>query len=98
MTPYLLGLGDLPKRLFAYRAIQADCLDVQQTSVGLKADRPQRGQVMQPFADVEVPGVVEGRLGAQGAAFLVVLLVGSNGTVKSVKAKEVRLRRADISC
>ena len=53
---------------------------------------------MQPFADVEVPGVVEGRLGAQGAAFLVVLLVGSNGTVKSVKAKEVRLRRADISC
>jgi hypothetical protein len=41
-------------------------LDVQQTSVGLKADRPQRGQVMQPFADVEVPGVVDGRLGAQG--------------------------------
>jgi hypothetical protein len=29
------------------------------------------------------------------AAFLP---MGSNGTVKSVKVKEVRLRRADISC
>ena len=52
----------------------AEALDVEQTSVGRKADLPQGGQILQPFADAEVAGVVDGGLGAQGAAFLVVLL------------------------
>ena len=78
------GTGPLPidldrfidptERVFADRAIVAESLDVQETSVGLKADLPQGGQIMQPFADAEVAGVVDGGLGAQGAAFLVILL------------------------
>ena len=38
----------------------AESLDVQETSVKLKADLPQRGQVIQPFADIEVTRVVDG--------------------------------------
>jgi len=41
----------------------AESLDVEQTSVGGKADLPQRGQVGQPFPDPEVAGVVDGGLG-----------------------------------
>jgi hypothetical protein len=40
----------------------------------LKADAPQHGQVVQSFADIEIVRVIDGRLGSQGAAFLVVLL------------------------
>jgi hypothetical protein len=36
-------------------------LDVEQTSVGREADRPQRGQVVQPFAEGEVARVVDRR-------------------------------------
>ena len=50
------------------------CLDVQQTSVGLKADLPQAGRFCSRLADAEVARVVDGRLRAQGTAFLVVLL------------------------
>ena len=46
-----------------------DFLGLQQASIGLKADAPQSGQVMQSFADIQI---VDGRLGSQGAAFLVV--------------------------
>jgi hypothetical protein len=35
-----------------------DLLDVQQTSVGSKADLPQSGQVLQAFADGEVARIV----------------------------------------
>src|SRR5512135_2884327 len=65
---------DLAERVFADGAVLADPLDVQETSVGLKADPPQGGQVGQPFADAEVARVVDRRLGPQGAAFLVILL------------------------
>jgi hypothetical protein len=34
----------------------------------LEADLPQGGKIMQPLADAEVAGVVDGGLGAQGAA------------------------------
>src|SRR5579871_2154041 len=60
--------------VLAQGAILADRLDVQQTSVGLEADLPQGGQVHQPLAQAEVARVVDGSLGPQGAAFLVVLL------------------------
>jgi len=49
-------------------------LDGEQPSVGGEADLPQCGQVGQPFADPEVPGVIDGGLGAQGAAEFVVIL------------------------
>src|SRR5689334_24213689 len=49
-------------------------LDVEKTSVGLKADLPESGQVLQQFADAEVAGVVDGGFGAEGEAFLVILL------------------------
>ncbi len=42
----------------------AESLDVQETSVGFKADLPQSGQVLQPLADVEVACVVDGGFGA----------------------------------
>jgi hypothetical protein len=40
----------------------------------LKADLPECGKVVQPFADVEVAGVVDRGLRPQGAALFVVLL------------------------
>jgi len=43
--------------------VVAESLDVQQTSVGAEADLPQRGQIGQPFPDLEVAGVVDGGLG-----------------------------------
>ena len=45
---------DLPKRVFADHAVVAESLDVQKTSVGLEADLPQGGKIVQPFADAEV--------------------------------------------
>src|SRR5258707_12388551 len=63
-----------PESVFADRAVVAGALDVQQTSVGLEADLPQGGQILQPLADAEVTRVVDGGLRAQGAPFLVVLL------------------------
>ena len=65
---------DLIESIFADRAVVAETLDVEQTSVGLEADLPQGGQVLQPLADAEVARVVDGGLGAKRAAFLVVLL------------------------
>ena len=50
------------------------CWNVQQTSVGSKADFPQRGKVVQPFADLEVEGIVKGGFGAQRTSFFVILL------------------------
>jgi len=49
-------------------------LDVQETSVGGEADLAQSGQVVQPFTDPEVAGVIDGHLGAEGASLLVVSL------------------------
>src|SRR5918911_2172266 len=46
------------QRLFSHGAVLAETLDLEQTSVGLKADLPQCGQITQPFADGEVSRVV----------------------------------------
>jgi hypothetical protein len=54
--------------------VVADRLGVEETPVGGEADLPQGGQVAQSFADPEVPGVVDGGLGAKGSSFLVILL------------------------
>jgi hypothetical protein len=45
-------------------AVVGDGLDVQETSIGLKADLPKRGQVLQSFTDSEVTGIVDGRFRA----------------------------------
>ena len=52
------------KSVLADEAVVADSLDVEQTSVGSKADLPECGKVMQPLADIEVTGVVDGGLGS----------------------------------
>ena len=71
---YLEGLNDLIEGTLADCTVVADSLDIEKTSVGLEANLPQCGQVVQSFADLEVAGVVDGRLSSQGAAFLIVLL------------------------
>ena len=66
--------GDASERGFADRAVVTDPLDVQETSVGLKADFPQGGEVRQSSADLEVVRVVDGRLRPERAPFCGVLL------------------------
>ena len=51
-------------RFLSHRAVVAETFDFEKTSVGLKADLPQSWQVTQPFAEVKVAGIVDGRLGA----------------------------------
>src|SRR5258708_2163611 len=67
---------ELAKELLAECAVMADSLDVEQTSIGRKADLPQGGEVLQPLPQFKVAGVVDGGLGAQRAPFFVVLLDG----------------------
>jgi len=38
---------------------------LEKTSVGLKADLPESREVTQPFAEVEVTGVIDGGFGAR---------------------------------
>lgn len=64
LTRNHLGLVDLMKSFFSQKAIVADVLDAQETSVGLKADLPQSRQILQPFADLEVTRIVDGSFGA----------------------------------
>ena len=71
---YLNGLGHFSESVFADGAVMADSLDVKKTSVGLEADSPQSGEIVQPFADAEVAGVIDGGFSTQGASFFVVLL------------------------
>ena len=68
------GADHLFESVFADGAVVRDGLDVEQSSVGLEADSAQRGQVAQVLADTEIARVVDGGLGTQCPAFLVVLL------------------------
>jgi hypothetical protein len=74
LTIHQAGLGEFGEDGFAMDRVVADALDAEEASVGGEADLPQGGQVLQPFADPEVAGVVDGGFGPKGLAFLVVLL------------------------
>src|SRR5262249_38608374 len=62
------GPDHLIQGVFANGAVVRDLLDIEQTSVGLKADLPQSGQVVKSFADTEVAGIVDGGFRAKGTA------------------------------
>ena len=62
------------ERCFADEAVVADALDVKQTPVGGKADLAQFGEIFNTPADVEVAGIVDGRLSSKCLSLLVVLL------------------------
>ena len=68
------GAHHLIESVFADGAVVRGGLDVEQTSVGLEADAAKRGQVVQVLADTEIARVVDGGLGTQCPALLVVLL------------------------
>ena len=55
-------------------AVVADLLDLEQSPVSGKADAAQLGQIAQQPSETEVMRVVDGGLGPQGLALLVVLL------------------------
>ncbi len=54
--------------------VVSDLLQLEQATIGREADRLQLRQILQAASDIEVARVVDGGLGAQRAAFLVVLL------------------------
>ena len=58
------GVGDGVQGVGAGDRVVAESLDVEQTSVGGEADLAERGQIGQPFPDLEVAGVVDGGFGA----------------------------------
>ena len=60
------GSGEVGEGGFTNGGVVADSLDVEETSIGGEADLPECGQVVQPFADAEVAGVVDGGFGAKG--------------------------------
>ena len=66
------------------RGVMAEAFDAQQGSVGSEADRLEILHVIQPAADAEVEGEVDGRLGAQCTALLEVLL-DARGLVVAVQ-------------
>ena len=68
------GAIELLEGLLGENAVVRDGLDVQEATVGRKADLPESGEVPEAFADIKILGVVNGRLGAQRLTFFVVLL------------------------
>src|SRR6201987_805008 len=60
--------------IFTQDAVVAQPLDLDKPLIGRKSDRAQLCKIVQAYADAEVVSVVDGRLGPQGPAFLVVLL------------------------
>src|SRR3954462_9078205 len=65
---------NLIKSILSDGTVVRDLLDVEQTSMGSKADLPQSGQVLPAFAEGEITRVVDGRFGAQCASLFVILL------------------------
>ena len=59
------GAGDRGQGVGSGDRVVAESLDAQQASVGGEADLPQRGQMGQPFTDLEVAGVVDRGLGPE---------------------------------
>ena len=62
------------ERGLADEAIVTDALDVEQTSVGCKADLTQFFEIFDAPANGEVAGVVDRRFSSESLALLVVLL------------------------
>jgi hypothetical protein len=54
LPTYLHRPIQLQHRFFSHGTILAETFDFENTSVGLKADLPQSGQVTQPLADGNV--------------------------------------------
>jgi len=67
-------IADLADGGLAVGGVVAEFLDVQQTPGGGEAGCPQRGQVMQPFADAEVAAVIDRGFRSERFALLVVIL------------------------
>ena len=72
----------------------ADALDVEQTSVGRKADLAQFLKIFDASADRKIAGIVDGRFGSKRLSLLVVLLDAgffvttcSEGTTPSVMTR-----------
>jgi len=68
------GLLQLLEGGFANEAVMTDALDVEQTSVGRKADLSQFFKIFDASANGEIAGIVDRRFGAKGFALLVILL------------------------
>ena len=51
----------------------AEPLGFKKAAVGRKANLAKLGQIVQPLADAEIPGVVDGGFGPQGALLFMVL-------------------------
>ena len=79
------------ERCFADEAVVADALDVKQTPVGGKADLAQFREIFDAPADVEVTGIVDGRLSSKCLSLLVVLLdAGLSCNRRAAKARRRR--------
>ena len=66
--------GDAVEDFLADHRVVVDAFGAEESPVGAEADLPQGGQVAQPLPDPKVAAVVDGGLGPDGPAFLVVLL------------------------
>src|SRR5215472_16923975 len=74
LLPDRYGLLQVLERGFTDEAIMADALDVEQTSVGCKAELAQFGKVYDASTDTKITRVVDGRFSSKGFPLLVVLL------------------------
>ena len=74
MTTPVHWVGDLLEGPGGGDRVVAEPLSGEEAPVGLEADLPQLGQVPQPFADREIPGVVDRGFGSDRSLELVVLL------------------------
>jgi hypothetical protein len=54
------GAVDFLEAVLGKDAVMAEVLDLQETTIGGKADLAQLPQIVQSLADAEVPGVVDG--------------------------------------
>jgi len=74
LTIHGCGCLQVLERCFADEAVMADALDVEQTSVGRKADLTQVLEIFDASADREVASVVDGRFSSKRLSLLVILL------------------------
>jgi hypothetical protein len=68
------GAVDGQDGVFGENTVVTDTLDLEQATVGRKADLAQLREILQALADSKIVGVVDCGLGAQRAIFFVILL------------------------